>query len=62
MESCRVVPGSSTDKGKLFISSTQHPDQRIQCVLGEGGTVLQGKCPGVKQVTQLSCWATFQNE
>ena len=40
------VPGSSTDKGKIFTFSTKHPDQYIQWVWGGGGIFLQGKCLG----------------
>jgi hypothetical protein len=62
MERSRIVPGSSTNKGELFMSSTQHPDQPVQWLWGEEGIVLQRKRPGMKQVTQLSCRVDFQND
>ena len=42
----RRVPGSSTDKSKIFTFATKHPDQYIQCVWREVGIFLQGKCLG----------------
>jgi len=42
----RRIPGSSTDKGKIFTFSTKHPDQYIQWVGGGRGNFSLGKVSG----------------
>jgi hypothetical protein len=56
------VPGSSTDRSKIFTFSTKHPDQFIQWGWGKGEFFSRESVRGVNPVTQLSCRADFQNE